>query len=79
MQNECRDTAESTRLRQLPRETPLLAELPFQSLTELSRRLDAGETTSVAIVEACLHNIDALNEKLHAFHEVYREDAMRLA
>jgi aspartyl-tRNA(Asn)/glutamyl-tRNA(Gln) amidotransferase subunit A len=57
----------------------LLAELPFQSLTELSRRLDAGETTSVAIVEACLHNIDALNAKLHAFIEVYREDALRLA
>jgi aspartyl-tRNA(Asn)/glutamyl-tRNA(Gln) amidotransferase subunit A len=54
-------------------------ELPFKPLTELSRMLDAGETTSVAIVEACLANIDALDEKLHAFIEVYREDAMRMA
>jgi aspartyl-tRNA(Asn)/glutamyl-tRNA(Gln) amidotransferase subunit A len=57
----------------------LLAELPFQSLTELSRRLDAGETTSVAIVEDCLANIDAQDAKLHAFVEVYRDDALRLA
>jgi aspartyl-tRNA(Asn)/glutamyl-tRNA(Gln) amidotransferase subunit A len=57
----------------------MIAELPFKSLTELSRMLDAGETTSVAIVEACLANIDALDEKLHAFIEVYREDATRMA
>ena len=57
----------------------MIAELPFKSLTELSRMLDAGETTSVAIVEACLANIDAQDEKLHAFIEVYREDAMRMA
>jgi aspartyl-tRNA(Asn)/glutamyl-tRNA(Gln) amidotransferase subunit A len=56
-----------------------LADLPFQPLTELSRRLDAGETTSVAIVEACLANIDAQDAKLHAFVEVYRKDALRLA
>jgi aspartyl-tRNA(Asn)/glutamyl-tRNA(Gln) amidotransferase subunit A len=57
----------------------MIAQLPFKSLTELSHMLDAGETTSVAIVEACLANIDAQDEKLHAFIEVYREDAMRLA
>ena len=57
----------------------MIAELPFKSLIELSRMLDTGETTSVMIVEACLANIDALDEKLHAFIEVYREDAMRMA
>ena len=55
------------------------ADLPFQSLTELARRLDARETTSVAIVEACLANIDAQDAKLHAFVEVWRDDALRLA
>lgn len=57
----------------------MFADLPFQSLTELARRLDARETTSVAIVEACLANIDAQDAKLHAFVEVYRDDALRLA
>jgi aspartyl-tRNA(Asn)/glutamyl-tRNA(Gln) amidotransferase subunit A len=53
--------------------------LPFRSLTSLSRMLDAGETTSVAIVEACLANIAALDAKLHAFIDVYREQAMQMA
>ena len=57
----------------------MIAELPFQPLTELSRRLAAGETTSVEIVSACIANIDALDAKLHAFIEVYREDAVRMA
>jgi aspartyl-tRNA(Asn)/glutamyl-tRNA(Gln) amidotransferase subunit A len=57
----------------------LLAELPFQPLTELSRRLARGETTSIKIVEACLANIDAQDAKLHAFIEVYRDDAMKMA
>jgi aspartyl-tRNA(Asn)/glutamyl-tRNA(Gln) amidotransferase subunit A len=56
-----------------------LADLPFEPLTELARRLDAGETTSAAIVRACLANIDAQDAKLHAFIEVYRDDAMRMA
>ena len=53
--------------------------LPQTSLTELSRMLAAGETSSVAIVGECLATIDALDAKLHAFIEVYRDDAMRLA
>lgn len=57
----------------------MLADLPFQSLGELSLRLDSGETTSVAIVQACLDNIDAQDAKLHAFVDVYRDDAMRMA
>ena len=41
--------------------------------------LDAGETKSVELVEACLASIDAQDDKLHAFVEVYREDALRMA
>ena len=54
-------------------------DLPFHSLTQLSGMLARGETTSRAIVDACLARIAALDAKLHAFVEVYREDAMRLA
>jgi aspartyl-tRNA(Asn)/glutamyl-tRNA(Gln) amidotransferase subunit A len=57
----------------------VLADLPFQSLAELARRLEAGETTSVAIVEACLANVEAQDAKLHAFVEVWHDDALRLA
>ena len=57
----------------------MLADLPFQSLAALARRLGARETTSVAIVEACLANIDAQDAKLHAFVEVWHDDALRLA
>ena len=51
----------------------------FSSLTELSRRLDSGETSSQEIVAGCLARIDALDGKLHAFVEVYRDDALALA
>src|SRR4029453_599352 len=54
-------------------------DLPFSSLTALARRLERGETTSRAIVEACLARIDALDGKLHAFIDVYRDDALKLA
>ncbi|MEO5700473.1 MAG: amidase [Casimicrobiaceae bacterium] len=54
-------------------------DLPSQSLSELDRRLAAGATTSVAIVEACLASIEAQDQQLHAFIEVYRRDAVRLA
>ena len=54
-------------------------DLPFHSLTELSGMLARGDTTSRAIVEACLARIDALDGKLHAFVDVYRDDALKLA
>ena len=55
------------------------ADLAFSSLTELARRLDAGETSAQEIVAGCLARIDALDSKLHAFIEVYRDDALALA
>ena len=54
-------------------------DLPFQSLTALAQRLARRETTSRAIVLACLARIDALDGKLHAFVDVYRDDALKLA
>ncbi len=55
------------------------ADLPFHSLTDLSGRLARGETTSRALVEACLARIDAVDGRLHAFVDVYRDDALALA
>jgi len=51
----------------------------FSSLTELTRRLDAGETTAQEIVAGCIARIDTLDGKLHAFVEVYRDQALALA
>jgi len=55
------------------------ADLNFSSLTELSRRLGAGEVASEQIVAGCLARIDALDGKLHAFIDVYRDDALARA
>lgn len=57
----------------------MLADLPFQTLADLAAALRAGATTSVALVESCLANIDAQDGKLHAFVEVWRDDALALA
>ena len=54
-------------------------DLPFQSLTELAAALARGETTSRAIVDACLARIDARDARLHAFIDVYRAEAQALA
>ena len=54
-------------------------DLPFHSLSELSRMLARGETNSRAIVAACLARIDALDSHLHAFVDVYRDDALAAA
>jgi aspartyl-tRNA(Asn)/glutamyl-tRNA(Gln) amidotransferase subunit A len=51
----------------------------FSSLSELSRRLDQGETSSEAIVAGCLARIAALDGKLHAFVEVYGDEALERA
>lgn len=56
-----------------------LADAPFATLADLARRLHARETTSVALVEACLANIEAQDARLHAFVDVWADDALRLA
>jgi len=50
--------------------------LPWLSLTELSRLLAQRETSSRAIVEACLDRIGAYDGRLHAFVEVWSDDAL---
>jgi aspartyl-tRNA(Asn)/glutamyl-tRNA(Gln) amidotransferase subunit A len=55
------------------------ADLPFSSLATLARLLATGETTSHEIVAACLARIALLDGKLHAFVDVYRDDALRCA
>jgi aspartyl-tRNA(Asn)/glutamyl-tRNA(Gln) amidotransferase subunit A len=54
-------------------------ELPWTSLANLSSLLASGETTSRAIVDACLDTIATTDGKLHAFIDVYRDDARTLA
>jgi aspartyl-tRNA(Asn)/glutamyl-tRNA(Gln) amidotransferase subunit A len=48
----------------------------FIPLTELAAQLRSGATTSLALVEACLARIDAHDAKLHAFVDVYRDEAL---
>ncbi len=52
---------------------------PFPSLTELSQQLATGATTSRKIVAGCLTRIAALDDKLHAFVDVYADDAIAAA
>jgi aspartyl-tRNA(Asn)/glutamyl-tRNA(Gln) amidotransferase subunit A len=58
---------------------PRTSELPFHSLTNLRAHLRRGDVTSLEIVEGCLDRIAALDGKLHAFIEVYRESAVLAA
>jgi aspartyl-tRNA(Asn)/glutamyl-tRNA(Gln) amidotransferase subunit A len=58
------------------RGTAMPDDLPWTSLSVLSQRLAAGETSSREIVDACLARIDALDGKLHAYVEIYRDDAI---
>ncbi|MEO8305972.1 MAG: amidase [Betaproteobacteria bacterium] len=54
-------------------------DLPFRSLFELAGLLAHGEIRSRDIVEACLSRIDAQDIRLHAFVDVYRDDALARA
>jgi len=64
----------------MPAEANLMSDdLPFLPLSELSRMLARSETGSREIVEACLARIDAFDPHLHAFVEVYRDDALAAA
>ena len=57
----------------------MTADLPWQSLTELSRLLARGAVSSREIVAAYLHRIAALDDRLHAFADVYRDSALAAA
>jgi len=53
--------------------------LAFLSLAELSRLLAGGKATSRTIVAECLARIAALDGKLHAFIDVWADDAIAAA
>lgn len=53
--------------------------LSYQSLRVLSDRLESGELSSERLVQHYLKQISARDEKLHAFVEVYGEDALNAA
>lgn len=55
---------------------PTLCQKP---VTELCGLLESGQVTSVEIVEAYLHAIDARDGEVHAYLETYPEDALREA
>lgn len=57
----------------------MTSDLPFQTLTGLAAQLAHGDTTSRALVEACLARIAAANGRYNAFIDVYRDEALALA
>ncbi len=54
-------------------------DLPWQSLTDLGQRLAQDEVTSRDIVAACYDAIAARDGKLHAFVDLWRDDALAQA
>ena len=55
------------------------SDLSFRPLTELAELLRRGETRSRDVVESCLARIDGQDGRLHAFVDVYRDDALERA
>jgi len=53
--------------------------LPLLTLAQLAAQLARGDISSRELVAACLARVDALDARMHAFIDVYREDALRLA
>ncbi|MEP6942016.1 MAG: amidase [Betaproteobacteria bacterium] len=56
-----------------------MSEIHWMTLAELARELDAARLTSQQIVRAYLQRVDTLDGKLHAFVDVYRDEAMAAA
>ena len=56
-----------------------MTDLPWLALSDLSLLLENGEVSSREIVAACLDRIGMLDTRLHAFVDVYREDALSAA
>ena len=54
-------------------------DLPWQSLTDLAQRLARNEVSSRDIVAACYEAIAARDGKLHAFVDLWRDDALAQA
>ncbi len=56
-----------------------MTDLSWLSLSELTRLLATGAVSSREIVAACLDRIAVLDDRLHTFIDVYRDDAMSAA
>ncbi len=56
-----------------------MADLHFESIASLSRKLAAGETTSVALTAALLERIGRLDPQVKAYLRVEKEDALAQA
>ncbi|HEX8009369.1 MAG TPA: amidase [Casimicrobiaceae bacterium] len=54
----------------------MVAELHWMSLTELAREMARGALSSREVVTAYLHRIAALDQRLHAYVDVYRDSAL---
>jgi len=54
-------------------------DLAFTSATDLAAALGRGELSSETLVDTLLDRIERLNPKLHAFIDVYADDARRVA
>jgi aspartyl-tRNA(Asn)/glutamyl-tRNA(Gln) amidotransferase subunit A len=54
-------------------------ELAFTSATELAAAIGRGELTSASLVSTLLERIELLDPKLHAFVDVYADDARQAA
>jgi AtzE family amidohydrolase len=46
------------------------------SAKELARQFQAGESTALSIIQACLNRIDSCNPRLNCFTTVFRDDAL---
>ena len=57
----------------------MATDLAWRSLGELSTLLARREASSREIVDDCLARIARLDDKLHAFVDVYADDARKLA
>jgi amidase len=56
-----------------------VSDLLFRPVTELAASVRAGEVSPRELVQASLDRIDALDPKLNAFVDVFREDALSAA
>jgi aspartyl-tRNA(Asn)/glutamyl-tRNA(Gln) amidotransferase subunit A len=57
----------------------MASDLPWESLSALSRLLAQGTVSSREVVATCLDRIAVLDPRLHAFTDVYRDHALALA
>ena len=55
------------------------AEIPFLSVTQLSELIKTREVSPVEVVEGYLDRIDNLNDRLHAYLTVCRDEALQAA